>query len=171
MNGGRELTGRISTSQDYNSEESFGVYYFGSDEIVKHTVISFPITRSQKDYVVNTGGESETCYASSEYYVVFGESAEKYTAGSRAGSQIWLGQGRGHLYYDGEFVYGWWFKYLFVTIMYKEVNGNVAPETDINGADSNSEDYYQKYPLPAAGEAAGKWETPEITTSSASATT
>lgn len=174
MNGGRELTGRVWTHQDYNSDIPFGTYFNGSENKVNDTVINFPITRSQKDYVVNTGGESETCYASGEYYVVFGANAEGYTAKKIEFSRIWLGQGRDALYDssgDGKFVYGWWFKYLFVTIMYKEVNGNVAPETDINGADSNSEDYYQKYPLPAEGEAAGKWETPEITTSSASATT
>lgn len=174
MVGYRVLSNRVETDQNYNSDVPFGVYYFGSDEIVKDTVISFPITQSQKDYVVNTDGKSKACYASGEYYVVFGASAQDYTAKEIENSRIWLGQGRDALYDssgDGKFVYGWWFKYLFVTIMYKEVNGNVAPETDINGADSNSKDYYQKYPLPAEGEAAGEWETPEITTSSASATT
>lgn len=156
MNGGRELTGKVWTHQDYNNEASFGVYYSGSDERVKHTVINFPITRSQKDYVVNTGGESETCYASGEYYVVFGAKAEKYTAKEIEFSRIWLGQGRDALYDssgDGKFVYGWWFKYLFVTIMYKE--GGV--EDDINTTETETAtnvgiDYYQRYPLPKSCE-------------------
>lgn len=121
-------------------------------------MLKFQIERGLTTRIVDTAA-STGCNISNPYYVIFGQDAENRTAGSYANSNVWLGMGRGDFYSNGSYHNAWWFKYLFVTIMYKEDStGIIIVENDTNTEtdESSSEvsklpkDYYQKYPLPTA---------------------
>ena len=147
--------------RDYNSGQNHwtgSLYPDGSERRIGNVMLKFQIERGLTTRIVDTAA-STGCNISNPYYVIFGQDAENRTAGSYANSNVWLGMGRGDFYFDGSYYNAWWFKYLFVTIMYKEDStGIIIVENDTNTEtdESSSEvsklpkDYYQKYPLPTA---------------------
>ena len=141
------------------------LYPDGSERRIGNVMLKFKIARGLKNRMVDTA-VSKNCNVLNEYYVIFGQDAENRTAGSYENSNVWLGMGRGDFFTlnqstdeTGYYRNAWWFKYLFVTIMYKEDGaGGITVEDDINTENVEvynedlSLDYYQRYPLPKSCE-------------------
>ena len=117
---------------------------------IEHINLEFRIAHGVSGQMVNTA-VSQNCKENSTWYIVAGQHAEDYTAGIIAGSNIWLGMGRGDLF-DMGYHNLWWFKYLFVNIMYKEGGNETDTVTGVAGDE-------QIYLAPTAA-AKGSWASP-----------
>ena len=150
----------IDIYSEYNSGEDHrtGAYDDdGNEIIINNVMLEFRMAPGLIARKVDTA-VSKGCNVMNEYYVIFGANANDKTAGSEDGSDVWLGLPSDEFHSGGNHTVDnyknvWWFKYLFVTIMYKE--GGV--EDDINTTETETAtnvgiDYYQRYPLPKSCE-------------------